>query len=171
MVTQLFLCDRKRSDPLAGDLLGSAPIRFEGHRHWDFVPDAEEPLGVVRRNALEEPSVRDMYETPGRLVGVDPVVDLQQGEPEGADVDDVACCSIDLDPISGPDASPSVQHDGAPVLPVAEVHRAGLVRVKMSVRVAERIRRLIDERLVAIQQRRRTISDRRLARRCQRRRR
>ena len=46
---------------------------------------------------------------------------------------------------------------GRPVLLVAEVHRAGLVRVKISARVAERIRRLIDERLVAIQQRPRTI--------------
>ena len=75
---------------LEQDLTRTLPIAVEGEAHPDLVPDIPEALIIVGLRGGEDAAVGDVDDAACALLGVDAVADLEDGELEEADVDDVA---------------------------------------------------------------------------------
>ena len=64
------------------------------------MPDERESLGEAGSRVCEQHPVGDMDDPTRRLIGVDPIADLQETEAEQADVDDIARMRSDLDTVA-----------------------------------------------------------------------
>ena len=81
---------------LEQDLTRTLPIAVEGEAHPDLVPDIPEALIIVGLRHGEDAAVGDVDDAACALLGVNAVADLEDGELEEADVDDVAAVVANL---------------------------------------------------------------------------
>ena len=97
------LFDKFAGNPLGhifDDFAGFFPIAFISDGDMDFVPNKRVSGRVVEEMVLENKAIGEEHHPPGRLLGADPVANLEHGRAQQADINDVSLDIIDLNPIT-----------------------------------------------------------------------